>query len=540
MLKFRVYENGKPANDFTPRDAHLVGVDDVGVRATISFEDGVILCDKSALGPSAMVLQIELEGVGDLMLQTCLLPERETPYILMLELARRRITRIIAKQEDWGLFDLEEDHAAAVRLAIAKDRFIKGLCAQHDDPAAADAFARESLTAAIDASEELTLAHADTMLEKRTSTGHLSKHTFGVGVDLGQDIERLAPAVASNFDYVHLPTPWRMLEPEEQTYNWTALDAWCEWAYKQRVPVVAGPLVSFTPNVVPDWLYIWEHDYDTIRDLLYEHIERVVTRYRGVIALWNVVSGIHVNDHFSFNFEQLMDLTRMAILLTKKVHTGCRTLVEITHPFGEYYAHNQRSIPPMMYAEMLLQSGVPFDGFGVKLLLGRPEQGLRMRDLLQVSAMLDKFNGLGKPVHVTATCVPSVAGPKAKAGDPTGGYWRKPWSPQVQSHWLEAFYKVTLSKPFVESAAWLDLVDHDVSELPSGALVGADMRPKPALKRLISMRTTMLEASAAAEEAGETTTEGEMLELDEIGADETFDDIGADETFDDVDTGTQK
>jgi hypothetical protein len=497
MLKFLVYENGKPATHFAMRNVHLVGADDIGVRSQIRFEDGVIIADKSSVGPAALALQLSLEEVGDLILQTCLLPERLEPYVLHVELARHRLMKTIAKQEDWAMFDLPEDHPASKRLAMAKKKFIDALSAE--DPVEADRLGRQSLVMAIDASEELALAHADGMLHRRRQNGSLSRNVFGCGVTLSQNTERVAPALLANFDYVRLPTPWRSLEPEEQEYNWTQLDGWCEWAFRNRLPIVAGPIVSFHPSVVPDWLYIWEHDYDTVRDLLYEHIERVVTRYRSVVTLWNVISGVHVNNHFTFSFEQLMDLTRMAIMLVKKVHPTGRTLIEISHPFGEYYANNQRSIPPIMYAEMVLQAGIPFDGFGVKLLMGQASEGQATRDLMSVSALLDRFNGLGKPVHVTAVAVPSetqaagAAEPRSN-GDGGPGFWRKPWSQVVQGHWLEAFYHVCLSKPFVESVAWLNLTDDEGLELPTGGLVNSEFKPKTAFRRLTSFRKMLQEA----------------------------------------------
>ena len=201
---------------------------------------------------------------------------------------------------------------------MAKKEFIEALSAMHE-PERADQHARQALTAALDASEELALAHADALLKRRTQSGQFTRYIFGCGVAIDHNPEKLGHTITSNFDYLHLPTPWRALDPEEQEYNWQPLDRWCEWAFRHRLPVVAGPVVSFCPSVTPDWLFIWEHDYDTVRDRLYEHIERLVTRYRNVVSLWNVVSGIHVNRHFSFNFEQLMDLTRMAIMLVSSM-----------------------------------------------------------------------------------------------------------------------------------------------------------------------------------------------------------------------------
>ncbi|MEX0744944.1 MAG: endo-1,4-beta-xylanase [Phycisphaeraceae bacterium] len=500
MLKFLVYEDGQPATDWQLREAHLLGADDVGIRAQIRFEEGMITCDKSHLGAVAFALQFAVgDDAGDLMLQTCLLPERDEPYLLSLELARHRLMRIISKQEEWHLFDLDAHSPLADRIAQAKAAFVEALCNAHL-PAEADRLARQALRLGLDASEELALVQANLVLQRRRETGHVSRNVLGCGIRLPDDDPRAQQALLENFDYIRIPMPWRILEPAEQEYDWQYVDAWCEWAFRNRMPIVAGPIGSFTPDVVPDWLYIWQHDYETIRDLLYEHIERLVTRYRSVVALWDVISGVHVNNNFAFNFEQLMDLTRMAVTVVKKVQPTARTLVEITQPFGEYYARNQRSIPPLMYAEMVLQSGIPFDGYGLKLVMGQPAEGGRTRDLMQLSALLDKYHSLGRSIHVSGIAVPSepvavqVAAepePHAAALEETqkhessdGGYWREPWSDKVQADWVDAAYRVVLSKPFIESVAWLEMTDAADSELPGGGLLKADYQPRPALGRL--------------------------------------------------------
>ena len=63
---------------------------------------------------------------------------------------------------------------------------------------------------------------------------------------------------------------------------------------------------------------------------------------------------------------------------------------------GEYYAANQRSIPPLLYAEMIVQSGIQFDVFGVQLRFGIPRDGCWQRDLFQISCLLDRFAALGQ------------------------------------------------------------------------------------------------------------------------------------------------
>jgi len=190
-----------------------------------------------------------------------------------------------------------------------------------------------------------------------------------------------------------------------------------------------------------------------------------------------------------------MELTRMSCLLVKKLSPESKVMIELVMPWGEYYARNQRSIPPLMYADMAVQSGVKFDAFGVQLLMGVPRDGHFIRDLLQVSALLDEFVGFGKSVHVSACQVPSsMAADPQDAWEGTApvdqaGMWHAPWSPRLQAEWLQAFYRIGISKPFVESVCWRDLGDTAGQYIPHGGLCNRKMEPKLAFRELRNFKS---------------------------------------------------
>jgi hypothetical protein len=505
MLKFRVSEESRPAASWQVSSGYLVGSDGNPVRSEIGFVDGLICCTNRDTGTVAVVLQTDVDQCGRLLLQTCLLPDREEPYLLNLELARHRIMVLYNKLEDWGMFDMPADHPITRGVEESRKLFIDATCAQGDDPLKADQLAASALVVATRTSEALSLGHADLLLDRRKSTESLPLHPFGCGVALDETYERVRAGMIANFDFIQLPICWRQLAPEEGEYRWEPLDQWARWIQRHKIPVVAGPLVSFEPGVVPDWLFIWEHDYENVRDLVYEYVEEAVKRYRHIVSTWNVVSGLHVNDHFTFGFEQIMDLTRMASLLVKDLHPGAKVLVELCQPFGEYAGQNQRSIPPLTYADLLVQGAVSFDGFALKLLMGQAAPGRHTRDLMQISNLLDQFGQFGKSLHLTigAPSEPVAAyarRPSSKsdqADQSDSGYWRAPWSASIQGRWMEAVMKIALSKPFVESVAWLALVDDVAGEIPSGGLVAQNLQPKGSFKRLVACRRSLMEPDAA-------------------------------------------
>ncbi len=493
MLSFAVYSNGRPAEKANLSGAYVVGTDDVPLRAEISFKEGVIHCKKRAAGPAGLAVLWPMSDIGSVLLETIRVLERERPYVLQVELARGRLMRINHKLEDWGLAEYAGAEELIAQVDHGRDLLIKAL--QADTPGEAAIIGDEALRVAVKASEELTRYHAEVFLDRRRQTGGFGKRILGCSVHLEEPTDALRKRLKATFDFVTLPIIWRDVEPSEQAFNWRPLDAWVELLDKHNIPMVGSTLLSFNERHVPDWLYIWEHDFDTIRDLAFEHVRRVINRYGQYIQTWNVISGIHANNCFTFNFEQLIELTRMTTALTRQVCPRAVTIIDLVAPWGEYYARNQRTIPPLLYADMAVQSGINFDAFGLQFYFGPGIDGMYVRDMFQVSALLDLFAKMGKPVHITALQVPSKTMTDGGGSAPTGagatpgGMWRAPWSEEIQSEWLCWFLEIALSKPFVESVSWHGLVDHDRALIPHGGLLRWDHEPKAAFEELARLRS---------------------------------------------------
>lgn len=491
MLSFVVNTNGKLADKLNLSGAYVVGTDDVPLRAEITLTDGIIHCKKRASGPAGLALLWEVAGVGTFMLETIRVQEREQPYILQVELARGRLIRINNKLEDWGLLEFDEATEINARITHARNLLIKAL--QAETPEEAATLGDESLSHAVQASEALSMLHSYIFLERRKQTEGFEPQTFGCSIHPDKPSTASHKKISEGFDFATIPFSWRDIEPTEQAFNWQPLDEWVELLAKHKIPMRGSSLLSFCEKNVPDWLYIWEHDFDTIRDLAFDHVRRIINRYSSHIQTWNVISGIHANNCFTFNFDQLMELTRMTSALTKQLCPNGTAILEMVCPWGEYYARNQRTIPPLLYAEMVIQSAVHFDAFGLQMFFGRPQDGMFVRDMFQISCVLDQFSKLSKPLHITAVQVPSETSVK-KAGNVESvstleaGTWHEPWNEQTQAQWFEAFVGIALSKPYVESVSWSDLADHPDQRIPHGGLLRSDSTPKVAYEKLLEVR----------------------------------------------------
>jgi len=488
MLRFSVTQNGAAVDKLDLAGAYLIGSDGVPLCSELEFKNSQIVCAKRAEGPAALALVWPVPGCGMLVLETSRLMERDKPYVLPLELARGRLMRVSLKREEWGLYDFEEAEPLAVDIDKSRDILVEAIKA--DAPQQQFQLGDESLRLAIEAAEKLSHFHADIFLARRKQIHAFTRRTFGCSVDLVNTAEAYRKALVEAFDFVTLPIPWRAIEPKKGEFNWRPFDTWIEWLAKNRVPMRIGPLVSFQEAALPTWVSKSHPDFETVGKLIAEHVKRIVERYGNYVFQWDIISGVHADNTFDFTFEQLMELTRLTVLQVKQLSPRAQTLIELVAPWGEYYARNQKTIPPIMYADMVVQGGVGFDGLGAQFVFGQPTDGEFMRDMFQISDKLDRLGNLGKQVHVTAVQVPSQP---VSNGTSNGGFWRKPWDEANQAEWVKEFYTIALSKPFVESITWLDLADRNPQiGTPSGGLLRADLTAKPSYQAVKNFRAEIL------------------------------------------------
>src|SRR5262249_44926357 len=94
---------------------------------------------------------------------------------------------------------------------------------------------------------------------------------------------------AKAFNAARIGSPWKSTAPTEGRYRWDDLDAQLAWAQKNRMAIQAGPLLDFRPSALPDWIWLWEGDFETVLGLVVDYVRQTVLRYRGKIPLWHVV-----------------------------------------------------------------------------------------------------------------------------------------------------------------------------------------------------------------------------------------------------------
>jgi hypothetical protein len=475
-MRFQVFENGRIFEKFKLCGAYLFGTDGVGIRrAKITFKNGIIKCERPNLGTAGLALLWPIEGFGRVLLPTTCLPERPEPYILNVEIARARLMQIINKREDWSLFDRIEGLTDIYKEA--QDLFIQSVQRASDAPAASQ-LADESLRKAVIFSEKLAISHAQLLFNARGENHGFGRGCFGCRVDPVQIYNsKYTEKILEFFGFLTIPVNWAQVEPVKGSCDFSMVDACIKVLGKEKVAISAGPLLRFSKETLPKWLLRGGAGFERIRETAYQFVSQVVSRYANDIHLWSVISGLNVFNEFGFNFEQVLEMTRAANMAVKASSDRAFKIIEIINPWGEYYATNADAIPPLVYMDMIVQSGINFDAFGLAVRFGKNQSGMHVRDMMQISSILDCFGPIAKPLYITDVEVPSRQGDGQQQGE-VAGVWHKEWDQTCQGQWIEQFFKVALSKQFVDTVTYSSLCDARNNIVSNSGLLTEQLEPK--------------------------------------------------------------
>lgn len=352
------------------------------------------------------------------------------------------------------------------------------------DDATMEGSALRSLEVGIEASEHLAMAHAEILLHRRYGAKPASSTTLGTVIRPStKHGQQLDETLVRDMDVLHLRADWRELEPKKGRPDFAQLDRWIEWAVQRKKPVMLGPVIDLREAALPDYARVFRHDYESFRDLAYDHVDRLATRYAGAVGIWNVASGLHANAFLELQVEQMIDLARRTVVAVRQKNRKANTLMELVDVFGDEGARRSarrvERVQPWRFAELLQQEGIPVSALGIRMTPGRT--GSPARDVFQVSCMLDRFVGREVRVMLTAFGVP------ASNIDPSAGWWREAWTPDTQAAWAGRVFHVVLSKPFVEAVFWAEAADVGGDADGMGLFDGAG-RARAVLAKLVGLR----------------------------------------------------
>jgi hypothetical protein len=490
VMKFRLPAN-EPANRLADyRKAYITGIDRTPGRISVDVKNGILTCARDSSESGRLFVPWPIEGYGTPIVGTATLAERANPYNLAIELARGKLNDVRNQLSDWTQMGLQTSAELDLTLADARQAFIKAATST-DRPEAALLAAHHCLRSASIAGDLLIKSYTEQVIRTRLATTHRLSTQLGFQLDC--DPTQLSPAVdwSATFNEAQLNLSWRLIAPSEGQYRWDLFDAQLAWARRNRLNVEGGPLLDFRKSALPDWIWLWEGDFDTISGLVSDFVRQVVQRYRGKVPIWHVVHRTGSTDILGLSEEEQIRLAARAVQVARQADPSAQFTIGIDRPWGEWMSQSHFQLGPLHLCDYLLRAELGISGVAIEVAPGYGPTGSHIRDPFEFSKLLDLYSLLNVPLYVWMA-MPSAATPDPHA-EPAlrveASQWPNLPDEQTQALWAARWMALAIAKPYVHTLNWIDPSDALPHRYPSAGLVRPDQSPKQLVSWLRTLRT---------------------------------------------------
>jgi len=471
------------------QQAYLSGLDRVAWQVRTTAADGELQLRRAVSDSGNLHFPWPVPGHGLVTLCTGSLREQPEPYQLPLELARGTVAQLRDQISEWRIAgsDVPERVRQRTREAVVH---VGRAAVSQEDPGRSAEEAEAAIRAALAAGDLLSAAHTDQAIALQRRGGHKLAALLAADLGSGPLEATAAHQVRAAFNAASVPMGWRETEASEGSYHWTAWDKQIEWCRANHLRVCGGPLLLLDPRGLPDWLALWEDDFDNILSFASDFITAAVNRYRGQITMWQCAARLNTGDILNLSEEEKLRLAARTVELTRRLDPQTPALIAFDQPWAEYMSHREVDFPPLHFADALIRTGLDLSGIVLEVNVGYHPGGTLLRSMLEFGRQLDFWSLLGLPLLVSLS-VPSSAAPDPRAR-PKAPLPARMWTPQSQHAWTARYLPMILAKPYVQGVIWNQLRDGQAHDFPHGGLFDPQDQPKPALKTLAQIRRALL------------------------------------------------
>ncbi len=487
MMRFRVFPAERNTEQLA-RQAYLAGIDRTSWPVRTAVEGDTLVLHRSVSDSANLHAPWPVEGHGELTLSTGSLIERTEPYLLPLELARGTIVQVRNQLSEWQLIGLAVPKAVGGKLATAIERLSHAVVEQ-SDPAVSARYSDESLRAALDAANLLAAAYTEQMFAARRRNGPMQVGLLGA--ELGTELldNYTSRQFLTTFNAAEVPICWRETESTEGRFSWTTNDRQIEWCRQHGLKVVAGPLLLLDHRDLPDWLYLFEDDFENVLDFVSTLVRATVERYRGQVDYW-ICAGRVNSDVLAMSEQERLRLVARTVELTRELDPDTPALVSFDQPWAEYMRERHVDFPPFHFADTLVRADIGLSGLVMEMNLGYFPGGTMPRHILEFNRQLDAWSELGLPLWL------SLCAPSAYHDDPLAVRKVAPrpggWTPAAQQSLAARLIPFALARQSVQGVLWNQLLDSRPHDFPHGGLFDDRRQAKPALRTLAAIRRKYL------------------------------------------------
>jgi hypothetical protein len=472
--------------------AYLAGIEGIPWSSRNILHQQHLILERPLQESGNLFILWAVDGYGEFVLSTASLMESEKSYHLPIELARGTLNRLRALAAEapvqgWSVpGPLEEKVGAACRA------FVEAVTLQ-DKPKQAAVLAETSLSLALPAIDDLTLAQAEYGLGVRSQSSPRLPTLIAGALDTSPTGTECEEGYVRAFNSAAITTSWREIEENAGQFRWDDLDQRLAWGQQRGLRVCLGPLLRLDRAAIPDWVYLWEDDFEQLQACVYDYIHALANHCLGKVQIWHVASGLNVGGELSLNEDQRLRLAVGTIETLRRLDRQTPIVISFDQPWAEYLAKFDSDLSPLHFADVLHRADLGIAGLGMEINFGYWPGGTLPRDMLEISRQLDRWASLGLPLLISLTA-PSAASADNRAASKAQVAFQQSDAVdlQYQSRFVQQIIPVILAKPAVHGIIWNQVFDSMPHPFPHGGLFDPQHHPKPSLTTLADLRQKYL------------------------------------------------
>ena len=191
------------------------------------------------------------------------------------------------------------------------------------------------------------------------------------------------------------------LHPKEDQYNFANFDKFVDFCEENDITVRGHTLVWHSQ--VPQWFFKdgnGDASAELLLERLHDHINTIVTRYKGRVDTWDVVNEV-IGDDGQLRFSDWSrivgdydgdgdkyDFIEQAFIWAREADPDARLII------NDYSLESSTDKAIRMYnaVKKMLEEGVPIDGVGFQMHIGNGSDPEKMMENYRIIARLKEIN----------------------------------------------------------------------------------------------------------------------------------------------------
>lgn len=438
------------------------------------FDDKHLIINHSYKESLRIVVPWHVEDLGVFFLKTVSLPRSKNNYDLALEIARGTVGRLVDQTENWIAAGLQVDETIQQQIQRVKSNFQRATFSTEE---IRYDLANQAIRGSIQLMGEISELFAELIFELRRNESQ--PKTSLLGCQLDPKSGKLQKALENIFNAGILQIP-EYDQPSPRVK--TQLESLCGKLHQKGITSCTEPLFQLSEFRKQDFATI-----EDAEDNLLERGKRLLEQCGNEFKLIHPLAQVGLHENNGWSDQEQIHLAFELYSMIKNLQPQIPLLLGINQPFGESQTVFPLNKSPIQLADNLIRMDTPIAAFCLEFNLGYYPQGTWSRDLYAFNDLLDAWAHFDFPLIIQL----QIPGGVKKRSESEANEFEIAAALDSQANWIRQITLLSMAKHNVAGVFYGNLIDQPSDQYFGSGLFNNQLKPKPAVETLRSIRELM-------------------------------------------------